>query len=308
MQTDLERLVTEGRNPQTLQIDQLDSWEILRLINREDQLVALAVQQELPAIAQAVDLIVAALTAGGRLLYVGAGTSGRLGVLDAAECPPTFGTDPDLVQAVIAGGERAIRLAVEQVEDQPELGRQDLLERGVDARDVVVGIAASGHTPYALGALRAAQAVGAQTVALTMNPNSPLAQLADLAISPVVGPEVIMGSTRLKAGTAQKLVLNMLSTASMIRLGKVYSNLMVDLQPTNAKLVERSQRIVQLATGCAAPVAAAALQAGGGRPKLAIVMILAQVDTTRAAELLSAAGGFVRRALELAGKEVPQCN
>ncbi len=302
MQLDLQRLVTEGRNPNTVDIDQLSSLDIIRLMNQEDQKVALAVEQELPSIARAVDLIADALRHGGRLFYVGAGTSGRLGILDASECPPTFGAEPTLVQGIIAGGDLAVQQAVENAEDSEELGRQDIVDRGVRAKDVVVGIAASGRTPYVLGALQEAHCVGAKTVGLSCNPSSPLAQVADVAISPVVGPEAITGSTRLKAGTAQKLVLNMLSTASMIKLGKVFSNLMVDVQPTNAKLVERTKRIVVLATSCTEETAVDALNSCGGKPKQAIVMILANVNAARAEALLAETDGFVRKALELAGR------
>ncbi|MGE5654668.1 MAG: N-acetylmuramic acid 6-phosphate etherase [Bacillota bacterium] len=300
MNLNLDKLVTEGRNADTVNIDQMDSGAIIRLMNREDQKVALAVEKELDAIARAVDLITQALGNGGRLLYLGAGTSGRLGILDASECPPTFGVEPTLVQGMIAGGEGAIHKAIENAEDRSELGRQDLIDRDLTAADVVVGIAASGRTPYVIGALEEAKRVGAKTVALSCNPASPMAQMADVAISPVVGPEVVMGSTRLKAGTAQKMVLNMLSTASMIQLGKVFSNLMVDVQATNAKLVERAKRIVVLATGCADQEAADALTQCDLNPKTAIVMILGRVDAARAKALLTEAKGFVRKALEIA--------
>ncbi len=299
MNLNLDKLVTEGRNPDTVNIDQMNSLEIVVLMNQEDQKVALAVEKELGAIANAVDLITYALGHGGRLFYLGAGTSGRLGILDASECPPTFGVEPTLVQGFIAGGEGAIHKAIENAEDRAELGHQDLIDRGVTAQDVVVGIAASGRTPYVIGALEEALRIGAKTIALSCNPASPMAKMADVAISPVVGPEVVMGSTRLKAGTAQKMVLNMLTTASMIQLGKVFSNLMVDVQATNAKLVERAKRIVVLATGCSEEEAASALAQCDLNPKTAIVMNLGSVDAARAKELLTDAKGFVRRALEL---------
>lgn len=303
MKPNLAELVTEGRNPNTINIDRLNSLDIVRVINQEDQKVALAVEQELKSIAQAVDYITHALAKGGHLFYIGAGTSGRLGILDASECPPTFGVEPSLVQGIIAGGPAAILQAVENAEDRAELGCQDLVERGVTPEDVVVGIAASGRTPYVMGALAEAQRIGAKTIALSCNPTSPMALIADIAISPVVGPEVIMGSTRLKAGTAQKMVLNMLTTASMIQLGKVFSNLMVDVQPTNAKLVERAKLIVVLATGCSEDTARDVLDQCEGKPKPAIVMILAKVDAARAKTLLAEANGFVRKALELAVTE-----
>ncbi len=300
MNLHLEKLVTEGRNPNTVEIDQMNSLEIVHLMNQEDQKVALAIEKELGAIANAVDLITHALSHGGRLFYLGAGTSGRLGILDASECPPTFGVEPTLVQGMIAGGEGAIHKAIENAEDRAELGCQDVLDCGLTNKDVVVGIAASGRTPYVIGALEEAKRIGAKTVALSCNPASPMAKMTDVAISPVVGPEVVMGSTRLKAGTAQKMVLNMLTTASMIQLGKVFSNLMVDVQATNDKLVERAKRIVVLATDCSEEDAASALAKCGLNPKTAIVMILGHVEAARAKELLTEASGFVRKALELA--------
>lgn len=297
---DLARLVTESRNPNTLEIDQAETEEILRLINAEDQQVPLAVAGEIPRIARAVDLIVAALTAGGRLFYAGAGTSGRLGVMDAVECLPTFRVPPEVIQGILAGGREAMFAAAEGAEDDPDLGRQDIAAHGVGAGDVVVGIAASGRSPYTVAALAEARRRGARTVAVVNNPASPLAGEAEIAIAPVVGPEVIMGSTRMKAGTAQKLVLNMLSTATFIRMGKVYSNLMVDLLPSNAKLVDRAQRIIHLATGCTNEEAAAALAAAGGEVKVAVVMVLARVAAAQARQLLQAAGGRVRQAVAMA--------
>lgn len=301
MRKNVARLTTEGRNPRTLDIDTLSTEEMLRVINEEDRTVAEAVGEEIPNIAKAVDAIAEAMRAGGRLFYVGAGTSGRLGVLDAAECPPTFGTDPEQVQALMAGGERAFIEAIEGAEDDKEQGAADLKERGVGERDVVVGIAASGRTPYVIGAMEAAKAAGAKVVALVCNKGSQMEKLADITIAPVVGPEVVMGSTRLKAGTAQKLVLNMLSTGAMIRLGKVYSNLMINMQPTNEKLVHRAVRIVQLATETEEDVAADLLAKAGQRIDVAIVMHEAGVDAEKAQELLAKTEGKVRDALAAAG-------
>ncbi len=295
----LSELVTEGRSRYT-ELDTLSTREILTVINDEDRRVPEAVGRVIPEIEAAVDRIVASMRAGGRLFYVGAGTSGRLGVLDASECPPTFGVESGLVQGIIAGGEVALRHPVEQVEDRKEDGAQALAERGVRSVDVVVGIAASGRTPYVLGALTEARRIGATAVALVCNPESPMAELAEVTIAPVVGSEVLMGSTRMKAGTAQKLVLNMLTTTAMIRLGKVYSNLMVDVQASNAKLIDRAKRIVHLATGCSFEEAQAALQRADGKAKLAIVMLLTGGDKTTAERHLDDAGGFVREALRRA--------
>lgn len=294
---DLARLSTETRNPATLEIDSLDSLGICRLMNDEDARVAGAVRAVLPDVARAVDLAVRSLASGGRLIYVGAGTSGRLGVLDSSECPPTFGVPPDRVVGVIAGGKEALTGTAEGVEDDPAAGARDVEELGLTPIDTVVGIAASGRTPYTLGAIRAARERGCSTVALVCNADSPLGRAADVCIAPVVGPEAILGSTRLKAGTAQKLVLNMLSTAAMVRLGKVYSNLMVDLAPSNEKLVQRGVRIVALATDASLDEARQAFEAAGRQAKVAIVMILAGVSADEARELLKRSGGFVRKAL-----------
>ena len=299
---ELDRLVTESRSPY-VDLDALSIGEILRVINQEDATVARAVAKELPRIEAAVELIVAAFRRGGRLFYVGAGTSGRLGVLDASECPPTFGVDPELVQGIIAGGDRALRESIEGAEDRAEEGARDLRARGVRAADVVVGIAASGRTPYVIGALEEANRIGAATVALVCNPDTPMARAAQVTIAPVVGPEVLMGSTRMKAGTAQKMVLNMLSTTAMIRMGKVYSNLMVDLQASNEKLVARAVRIVRLATGCSEEAAIEAFRRSGGSAKKAIVMVAAGCDAEEAQALLEEAGGFVRQALERANRK-----
>ncbi|HEY8394601.1 MAG TPA: N-acetylmuramic acid 6-phosphate etherase [Thermaerobacter sp.] len=293
----LAGLVTEQPNPATAHLDELDTEEICRLINAEDHRVAPAVRRQIPAIAAAVDIIAAALRAGGRLFYVGAGTSGRLGVLDAAECPPTFGVDPELVQGIIAGGPAALVRSAEAAEDDRQAGARDLAARQLRAGDVVVALSASGRTPYCLGALEYARATGARTVAVTCNPGSPMGRLAEIAIEVVVGPEVLAGSTRMKAGTAQKMVLNMLSTAAMVRLGKCYGNRMVDLRPTNAKLRERARRMVAELGGCEAERAAALLEEAGGHVKTAIVMARTGLPAREAAALLERHGGFVRRAL-----------
>jgi N-acetylmuramic acid 6-phosphate etherase len=288
--------ITEAQNPSTTDIDTLSSLEIVTLINDEDARVAAAVRRELPHIARAVDIIVQRMKRGGRLLYFGAGTSGRLGVLDASEMPPTYGTPPERVQGFIAGGDVALRRSVEAAEDDPQAGAQVVRGAQVSASDVVVGITASGGAPWVLGAVAEAQRRGAATIALTCNPDSPLARRAEIVVAPVVGPEVVAGSSRMKAGTAQKMVLNMLSTATMIRLGKVYGNLMVDVQPTNAKLRRRAVRILQEAAGADPQAAQAALEATGYQVKPALVMLLAAVDADEARRRLSAADGFVRHA------------
>lgn len=270
----LDKLTTEQRNPATENIDQLPTLEMVTLINQEDKKVALAVEKILPQIAAAIDLIAEKLQKGGRLFYIGAGTSGRLGILDAVECPPTYGTEPELVQGLIAGGTPAIFRAKEGAEDAPELGRSDLHEAGFTAKDVLVGLAASGRTPYVKGALSYAKEIGASVIALACTEEAEIAELADIALLPVTGPEVVTGSTRLKAGTAQKMVLNMLSTGTMVKLGKVYGNLMVDVKATNAKLSERALRIVMAAAGCKRKEAEAALMRAGGQAKLAILIAL----------------------------------
>ena len=290
-------LDTERVNPATAEIDRLDPLEFARAMNAEDATVAAAVAAELPRVAEAIAGIAARLRRGGRLVYVGAGTSGRLGVLDAAECPPTFGTPPGLVVGLIAGGRTALTEAVEAVEDSAEAGRDDVARLGVTEADAVVGIAASGRTPYVLGAVAHARAQGALTVGLACNRGTPLADRVEIMIAPVVGPEVIAGSTRLKAGTAQKQVLNMLSTGTMVQLGKTYGNLMVDLRATNAKLRRRAVAIVSAATGIDEAGAAARLRAADGEAKTAIVAALAGVDPATARERLAARGGSVRAAL-----------
>jgi N-acetylmuramic acid 6-phosphate etherase len=290
---------TEQRNPHTQGLDRKSTIGILRALNREDASVARAVQRELPQIAKAVDAIVKAFEAGGRLIYVGAGTSGRLAVLDASECPPTFGTPPRMVQALIAGGERALRHAVEGAEDSERDGAADLRRAGVNAKDVVVGIAASGSTPYVLGALRFARQRGATTAAVTSNLKSALAQLADIAITPNTGPEAVAGSTRLKAGTAQKMVLNMLSTAAMARMGRVYENWMVGVALTNKKLKRRGARILEEAAGVTASVAEHALRLTGHDLPTALVMLKKGVSADDAQKRLAGTRGNVRKALEM---------
>lgn len=303
MQIDLSQMITEGRNPASQNIDELTTEAMLRVINDEDKKVALAVEAIVPQIAQVVDAITVAFRKGGRLIYCGAGTSGRLGILDASECPPTFGTPRSQVVGLIAGGHTAILQAVENAEDNVEQGAQDLRDIQFNANDVLVGIAASGRTPYVLGALAYARQQGAFTAALTCNPNSPMSQVADVALTPVVGPEVVTGSSRMKAGTAQKLVLNMLTTGAMIRSGKVYGNLMVDVEATNQKLVQRQVNIVKQATDCDDAAAQQALAACNGHCKTAIVMVLAGLTADEAKSLLSQNQGFIRNALRDAGAQ-----
>ena len=290
--------ITEAPNPRTAAIDTLSSLEIVALINDEDARVAGAVREQLSQVARAVDAIVERLRCGGRMFYFGAGTSGRLGVLDASEMPPTFSVPPDLIQGWIAGGDSALRRSSEAAEDDAAAGAQAARDAGVGSADVVVGIAASGTTPWVLGALGEARARGAVTIALTCDPGAPLARAAEIAIAPVVGPEVIAGSSRMKAGTAQKMVLNMLSTATMIRLGKVYGNLMVDVQPTNAKLRRRAVRILQQAAGVGSEAARAALKETDYEVKPALVMLLSGVDADEARRRLDKADGLVRHAVE----------
>ncbi|MER9866495.1 N-acetylmuramic acid 6-phosphate etherase [Mesorhizobium sp. M0136] len=297
LMSELERLVSEDRNPRTIDIDLLPTIEVLRKINDEDKGVAAAVEKVIPEIAAAVDRIVSAFQKGARLVYLGAGTSGRLGVLDASECPPTFGVPEDMVVGLIAGGDDALVRSAEGAEDDPKQGVKALQDIKLTADDVVVGIAVSGRTPYVIGGLTYAKQVGATTVALSCNPRSTIAGIADIAISPVVGPEVLTGSTRLKSGTAQKLVLNMLSTASMIRIGKSYQNLMVDLNPSNKKLVARAVRIVMQTTGCAAQQARQALDQTGNDVKLAILVTITGMGVEEARKALANAGGFLRKAI-----------
>jgi N-acetylmuramic acid 6-phosphate etherase len=304
----LGSLPTEARNPASEGLDELPTLAMLEVINDQDAMVAAAVRAELPAIARAIDEIAARFARGGRLFYIGAGTSGRLGVLDASECPPTFSVDPTLFQGLIAGGDRALRLSSEHSEDSPEEGARDLAAAGFGAvlsgesrtPDTLVGIAASGRTPYVLGALAHAKKIGALTIGLTCVPHSTIAQAAEIAITPATGPEVLTGSTRLKAGTATKLVLNMLSTGVMVRCGATYGNLMVNVRPTNAKLLDRARRIVATATGCDAATAAHLLEAAGNNVKTAIVMEKLAVDRDAAEARLAVANGVLSAALRAA--------
>lgn len=296
---EIANLTTEQRNPNSMDIDARSTAEILKIINNEDKNVPLAVEKELPYIEQAVEIIVHALKNGGRLLYFGAGTSGRLGVVDASECPPTFGTPFGMIDGYIAGGREAMFKAQEGAEDYEENGARDVLAAGVTEKDVVCGIAASRRTPYVVGAVKKAKELGAKTLYVTCNPRENFnIEEVDVAMCPYVGPEVIMGSTRMKSGTAQKLVLNMLTTTSMIRMGKVYENMMIDLQMTNKKLVERSKRIVMTITGISYDEASEYLQKAGGHVKTALVMIKANVNSEEAKIRLEKAEGFVRRAIE----------
>ena len=295
---EIKGLATEQRNPASMGIDTASVREILEIINTEDHLVPIAVRRELPYIEQAVEKIVTAFQNGGRLFYIGAGTSGRIGVVDASECPPTYGSPPEMVQGLMAGGQMAMFTAQEGAEDLPEKGARDLDAHGVTANDVVCGIAASRRTPYVLGALQhAREVIGATTLFITCVPRETLTQAVDVAMCPVVGPEVVTGSTRMKSGTAQKLVVNMLTTAAFIRMGKVYENMMIDLMMTNAKLVERSKRIVMMATGVDYDTAAATLAEANGHVKTALVMLLADVPRDDAHARLDAANGFVRHAI-----------
>jgi N-acetylmuramic acid 6-phosphate etherase len=294
----LGSLISETRNPQTMDLDALTTPELVNRFNQQDTLVAESVKATLPDVALAVDAAGAALRAGGRLIYMGAGTSGRLGVLDASECPPTFGVPHGLVIGLIAGGPGALLKAVEGAEDNAQLGADDLKALDLRAEDLVVGLAASGRTPYVIGGLAWARKVGCTTVAISCNPDSPIAREADIAISPVVGPEALTGSTRLKSGTAQKLVLNMISTGAMIRYGKVYQNLMVDMKATNIKLMDRACRMVVEATGTTREDAEAVLKQTDYEVKPAILMVLTGLDAAAARLRLDAHQGFLRAALE----------
>ena len=294
----LEKLTTEQRNPATEHIDELPTLDMVALMNAEDKKVAEAVEKILPQIARAIDLIAEKLQKGGHLFYMGAGTSGRLGILDAVECPPTYGTDYELVQGLIAGGATAIFQAKEGAEDDPALGRADLEEAGFAAKDVLVGIAASGRTPYVKGGLAYAKELGATAIALACAEQAEIAELSDLALLPVTGPEVVTGSTRMKAGTAQKMVLNMLSTGTMVKLGKVYGNLMVDVKATNEKLAERALRIVMAAAGCQRKEAEAALRRAGGQAKLAILIALTGCSPAEGRLQLGMAQGHLTKALK----------
>ena len=294
---ELNQIRTEQRNPRTEHIDQLSTYDMVKLINQEDAAVSVAVGRQLHPIAKAVDAIAKALSSGGRLIYSGCGTSGRLGILDAVECPPTYSTDPDLVVGLIAGGQPAIFRAVEGAEDNRDLGRQDLQNIHFTGKDILVGLAASGRTPYVLGAMNYAKEQGAHVIGISCNPGSQVEKTAEIAITPTPGPEVVTGSTRMKSGTAQKMVLNMLSTGAMIKLGKVYGNLMVDVKPTNAKLVERCKRIVCEATGVDYDTATEALEKCGYRAKVAIVMLKTGSDVHEAEQRLEAHEGRVAQAV-----------
>ena len=295
----LDNLLTEARNPQTMELDSMTPLEIVTAMNREDARVPESIRPQLPNIAQCVAWATEAIRSGGRLIYMGAGTSGRLGVLDAVECPPTFGVSPDVVVGLIAGGERAFVKAVEGAEDSRELGKADLEAIGLTPKDLVVGIAASGRTPYVLGGLAYANSLGCKTAAISCNPGSAVGKEARLAIEVAPGPECLTGSTRLKAGTAQKLILNMISTATMVGCGKAYSNLMVDVMQTNEKLVVRAQNIVMEATGVSRESAKEAIALAGGSCKLAVTMILADCTVEEAKERLERCGGSVRQAIAL---------
>ena len=294
----LSTLITEQRNPNSMHVDSLSALEIVQLMNEEDKQVPLAIEKCLPQIAQAVECIVAAFQQGGRLVYIGAGTSGRLGVLDASECPPTFGVSPEMVKGIIAGGERALRHPIEGAEDSKTHAVVDLQTIQFSSKDVLVGIAASGRTPYVIGALEYAKSLGSVTVSIASNPNSAMANIVDIAIDTVVGPEVLTGSSRLKSGTAQKLVLNMLTTASMILMGKCYQNLMVDVQASNEKLKARAIRIVMQATDCDKALAEETLKQADQNAKLAIMMILSGLDRAQAETLLDKHQGKLQLALK----------
>ncbi|HHR6131623.1 TPA: N-acetylmuramic acid 6-phosphate etherase [Providencia alcalifaciens] len=300
MSIDLSKMVTESRNEASTHIDQLSTIEMLQVINNEDKKVPLAVEKTLPQIAELVDKVAAAFQQGGRLIYSGAGTSGRLGILDASECPPTYGTPHEQVIGLIAGGHQAIFRAVENAEDKPELGEQDLKNIDFNQNDILVGIAASGRTPYVLGAMKYARSLGATVASISCNPDSPVSQAADIAITPIVGAEVVTGSSRMKAGTAQKLILNMITTGAMIRIGKVFGNLMVDVEATNAKLIERQTKIVMEATECDRQSAESALQQCDRHCKTAILMILSGLNADEARQLLAKNHGFIRTALNIA--------
>jgi N-acetylmuramic acid 6-phosphate etherase len=294
----LSLLTTEQVNQRTKNIDEYSTGQILELINEEDSEVPKAVKDEIPSITKAVEMIYQSLTQGGRMIYLGAGTSGRLGVLDASECPPTYGTEPELIQGYIAGGDIALRTAVEGCEDSEEEGRNQVIQCNVTGRDIVIGITASGGAPYVLGAIKKAREFGAATIGVVNNKNTKLEPICDVCISPVVGPEVIIGSTRMKAGSAQKLVLNMLTTATMIKLGKVYGNMMVDLKASNHKLNERALRIIKIVTGVDDEAAKEYLEAAGKNTKLAIMMILSGYSAEVSGKILEQNHGYLKQALK----------
>jgi N-acetylmuramic acid 6-phosphate etherase len=292
-------LITEQVNPNTYNIDECSTEKMLMLINREDHLVPRAIEKEIPTIARAVDAITERMSRNGRLFYIGAGTSGRIGVLDASECPPTFGVDSSMVQAIIAGGEEAIFRAVEVMEDKKEDGIQSIARYNIGCNDSVIGIAASGRTPFVVGAMEEAKRRGALTIGLCNNENSLISKACDICIAIITGPEVIMGSTRMKAGTSQKLVLNMISTSVMIKLGKVYNNFMVDMRATNSKLIERSINIIRFLTGAERKVAEKALRDSGGKIKLAILMVKGNLDLSSAEKILEQGKGLLKDSLRL---------
>ena len=298
MSLNLKGMSTETRNQNSMNLDIMTPLEVVTVMNNEDAKVAEAIKPMLPNIAQCVTWAIQSIEAGGRIIYMGAGTSGRLGVLDAVECPPTFGVAPEVVVGLIAGGEKAFVKAVEGAEDSRELGHDDLVNIGLEKRDIVIGIAASGRTPYVLGGLAYAQEIGCHTVAISCNPGSAIGQAAELAIEVVPGPEVLTGSTRLKSGTSQKLILNMISTATMVGCGKAYQNLMVDGMQTNEKLVVRAQNIVMEATGCDRETAREKIEIASGSAKTAITMILADCGLEEAKERLTKAKGHVREAIK----------
>ncbi|QHQ63312.1 N-acetylmuramic acid 6-phosphate etherase [Anaerocolumna sedimenticola] len=295
---DLSKLITESRNPDTLNLDEMTPFEIAQIMNQEDEKVVKAIKEVIPQIATAIEWATQSLRAGGRIIYIGAGTSGRLGLLDAVECPPTFGVSKELVVGLIAGGEKAFVEAVEGAEDSETLCEEELKEAGLSKEDIVIGLAASGRTPYVIYGLKYAGSMGCKTVAVACNRGSDIGKEAKLAIEPVTGPEVLTGSTRLKAGTAQKMILNMISTGSMVGIGKVYENLMVDVKQSNEKLVVRSQNILITATGCSREEARTVLEQADGHVKTAVTMILSGCDVEEARQKLSQAGGNVRLALK----------
>ncbi|MGB9718884.1 MAG: N-acetylmuramic acid 6-phosphate etherase [Thermoproteota archaeon] len=301
--TEFEKLLTEHRNPRTVRIDRVEVVKALKMINREDRKVARAVELEIPRIARAVESVVQAFKKGGRLIYVGAGTSGRIGVVDAAECPPTFGTSPSMVQALIAGGRRAMFKAVEGAEDDMRAGVKDVKRLKVSERDVVIGLSASGRAPYVIGALKEARRRGAETIAVATVPNPRIGSYASIVITPIVGPEAIAGSTRMKAGTAEKMVLNMISTVSMVRIGKVYTNLMIDIKPLSVKLRSRARRLLRFFTGISSEEAEEIYRRSRYDLKVALVMALARVEAEEARKALRKSQGLVWKAIKLVREE-----
>jgi len=299
----LEAFTTERRNPASIGIDMKSTEEILEMINREDQTIPSAVKKEIPSIRLVVDRVVEVFKNGGRLFYVGAGTSGRMGMLDASECPSTFGTDPDMVQAIIAGGNEALVRTVEWIEDDEEYGSRIVIEKGVTSKDILIGISASGYAPFVIGAMKKAREEGASVVFLNCNPPENSTEYSDYTISVDVGPEIITGSTRMKSGTAQKMILNMITTTAMIKLGKVYSNLMVDMRPVNSKLVQRSIHIIEMATGCSRQHAEDIFDESEGNIKAAILMIILNTDLKYAEELLEKHNGSISRAVNSMGEK-----